>query len=129
MISQNSCRTRNDYSRSLARRPVGGRPLVISNSVFTRIKLNFSFAELSVVHSHSVNEFWLDEGEYKRIYVSYVCVKCAKVCYSNSAEIPIVPLINRFFVPLFQMKENGHQSVDITFGIIMMELLLSVKSE
>ena len=68
---------------------MGGRPLVISNSVFTRIKLHFSFAEPSVVHSHSVNEFWLDEGEYKRIYVSYVCVKCAKVCYSNSAEIAI----------------------------------------
>ena len=80
MISQNSCRTRNDYSRSLARRPVGGRPLVISNFVFTRIELYFSFAELSVVHSHSVNEFWLDEGEYKRMYVSYVCVKvCQKL--------------------------------------------------
>ena len=59
---------------------MGGRPLVISNSVFTRIKLHFSFAELSVVQSHSVNEFWLDEGEYKRMYVSYVCVKvCQKL--------------------------------------------------
>ena len=52
---------------------MGGRPLVISNS-------DFSFAELSVVHSHSVNEFWLDEGEYKRMYVSNVFVKvCQKL--------------------------------------------------
>ena len=63
---------------------MGGRPLVISNS-------DFSFAELSVVHSHSVDEFWLDEGEYKRMDVSYVCVK---VCQKLRLQFQCINSVN-----------------------------------